>query len=372
MASEGRGTIIMQRGSLQVVMHRGRKVWRAQWRENGRGRTRILGLYKDISRDEARAILDGILSPLEQSCVRRRPVNALTLRRYVLDEYLPTKSRVWKASTRTTTEQLVKDHILAAFGGRELTSITRKELQAHLDGLAERGLSASVVGHVRWQLSAIFAMAQSDGLIAVNPESGLITPRCKAGVPKRTLSVDDVRRAELILEPRDRLMFRLAVYEGLRPGEIVGLKLGDIQPDGIHIERRVYRGLVDSPKSARSRRVVPPTQATRNLLSVYVETLFDRNNEAWLFPSEALTTPISYSNVWRRRIGPALKAAGIIGANYQVLRRTWVTHIAEAERDAAIRAKLAGHSVDVHENVYRQPDASAMKRAMRRLERLRQ
>ncbi|HOL73797.1 MAG TPA: tyrosine-type recombinase/integrase [Bryobacteraceae bacterium] len=362
----------MQRGSLQVVMHRGRKVWRAQWRENGRGRTRILGLYKDISRAEARAILDGILAPIEQSRARSRMAPAVTLRRYVLDEYLPPKSRVWKASTRLTTEQLVEDHILSAFADRELSSITRKELQAHLDGLAERGLSASVVGHVRWQLSAIFRMAQSDGLVSVNPASGLVQPRCKAGAPKRTLSVDDVRRVELILEPRDRLMFRLAVYEGLRPGEIVGLKLGDIQPDGLHIQRRVYRGTVDSPKSERSRRIVPPTEGTKNLLTLYVETLFDQSNEAWLFPSEALSTPISYSNVWRRRIGPALKAAGIAGANYQVLRRTWVTHIAQAERDATIRAKLAGHSVDVHENVYRQPDASALRKAMRRLERMRQ
>lgn len=353
-------------------MHRGRKVWRAQWREQGRGRTRILGPYKDMSRAEARAILDGILAPIEQTRARSRLAPAVTLRRYVRDEYLPTKNRVWKHSTRLTTEQLVEDHILAVFGSKELTSITRKELQAHLDGLAELGLSASVVGHVRWQLSAIFAMAQSDGLIAVNPASGLITPRCKAGDPKGTLSVDEVRRAELVLEPRDRLLFRLAVYEGLRPGEIVGLKLCDIQPDGIRIERRVYRGKVDSPKSARSRRIVPPTEGTKNLLALYVETLFDRSSEAWLFPSEALTTPVSYSNVWRRCIGPALKAAGIAGANYQVLRRTWVTHIAEAERDATIRAKLAGHSVDVHENVYRQPDASAMRKAMRRLERLRQ
>ncbi|MDW8353793.1 MAG: hypothetical protein RMK57_04610 [Bryobacterales bacterium] len=47
----------------------------------------------------------------------------------------------------------------------------------------------------------------------------------------------------------------------------------------------------------------------------------------------------------------------------------WVTHLAEAERDARIRAQIAGHGVDVHENVYRQPDAAALKRAMRRLER---
>lgn len=364
----------MQRGSLQVVTHRGRKVWRAQWREAGRVRTRILGPVKEMTRAEARAMLDAILAPLrhQEGRIARGAHGAVTLRDFVHNDYLPARSRMWKASTALTTEQLIRDHVLAAFGDRPVVTITRRELQSHLDGLAARGMSASVVGHVRWQLSAIFEMAYSDGLLALNPAAGLVTPRCKPAKSKRTLSVDDVRRAELALELRDRLIFRLAVCEGLRPGEIVGLKLGDVQEDGIHIERRIYRGAVDAPKSARSRRIVPPTEGTRRLLDAYIETLFDQTPDAWLFPSEALSTPVSYSNVWRRRIGPAMKAAGIEGANYQVLRRTWVTHIAQAERDATIRAQLAGHAVDVHENVYRQPEASALKRAMRRLERLRQ
>ena len=362
----------MQRGSLQVVVHRGRKVWRAQWRENGLGRTRILGSYKEISRAEARAMLDRILQPLEQKRGGSRNAAAITLRRFVLDEYLPTRSRVWKASTRLTTEQLVDDHILKAFGDRPIASIVRRELQDHLDALAEKGLSASVVGHVRWQLSAIFEMAHADGLVVVNPTSGLITPRCGVIAPKRILSVDEVRKAEMVLELRDRLVFRLAVYEGLRPGEIVGLKVGDVRPDGIHIDRRIYRGTVDEPKSSRSKRVVPPTAGTASMLGIYLETLFDKSPEAWLFPSESLTTPICYSNVWRRRIGPSLKNLGINGANYQSLRRTWVNHISEVERDSTVRAQLAGHTVDVSENVYRQPDTRSMQRAMRRLERLRQ
>ena len=37
----------MQRGSLKVIKNRhGVKVWRLQWRENGRGRTRILGTVR--------------------------------------------------------------------------------------------------------------------------------------------------------------------------------------------------------------------------------------------------------------------------------------------------------------------------------------
>jgi hypothetical protein len=55
-------------------------------------------------------------------------------------------------------------------------------------------------------------------------------------------------------------------------------------------------------------------------------------------------------------------------ATFQVLRRTWVTEFSAAEKDPAIRAQLAGHTVDVHENEYRQPDPVALRKVMKKLE----
>jgi integrase len=57
--------------------------------------------------------------------------------------------------------------------------------------------------------------------------------------------------------------------------------------------------------------------------------------------------------------------------NLQVLRRTWVTEFSEAERAPNVRAQLAGHSVDVHENEYRQAQPAVLKRAMRKLDKRR-
>jgi integrase len=359
----------VQRGSLQIVKDRhGVKVWRVQWRENGRGRTRILGRVSELSRAEARAELDRILSAAPGATAGRK-TSPVTLRRFVLDEYLTVRSRVWKRSTAATTDQLIRDHILEALGDRPIASISRRELQDHLDGLARAGLSASVVGHVRWQLRAIFAMAQADGLVAQNPATALLMPRCKAAPAKLTISIEVIQRAQLALELRERLFFRLAVCEGMRPGEIAALQVQDIKDDGIHIERRVYRGQIDSPKSWRSRRVVPPTPGTHTLIRAWIDLLRDRRPEAWLFPSERGITPIDPGNLWRRRIQPALKTAGVSGVNYQALRRTWVSQMAEAERDPKIRAALAGHSVDVSENEYRQPDVARLEAAMQKLHR---
>lgn len=155
----------------------------------------------------------------------------------------------------------------------------------------------------------------------------------------------------------------------MRPGEITGLQVGDFRPDGmIHIERRIYRGDLDTPKSSRSRRPIPPTKATRALLEQWLELLPNRNPSAWLFPSETGKTPLSYSNVYRRNIQPGLRQVGLGDVNFQVLRRTWVTEFGEAEHDPHVRAQLAGHGVDVHENEYRQSQPAVLKRAMRKLE----
>lgn len=359
----------MQRGSLKAIVHRGVKVWRAQWRENGRGRTRILGRYADIDRATARAELDKILSPLNTRVSSAGASQAVTLRRFVEDEYLMVKSRVWKASTRATTEQIIETHILDDLGTRSLSLITRRELQAHLDRKAADALSFSVVAHVRWQLVAIFDMARGDGLITVNPTEGLVTPKCKAAADKAVISASDVQRAQMVLPIRERLILRLAVCEGMRPGEIVGLQVRDIRADGIHIERRIYRGAVDIPKSRRSRRFIPPTETSRLLLDQWIDLQGNRGPDAWVFASEAGNTPLSYSNVYRRRIQPELAKVGLGSVNFQILRRTWVTEFSEVEKDPNVRAQLAGHSVDVHENEYRQAQPAVLKRAMRKLDR---
>jgi integrase len=236
----------VQRGSLKVIKNRrGERVWRLQWRENGRGRTRILGRYADMSRAEADAERQKILAPLNAK-TEVAPTSAVTLRRYVEDEYLTLKTRIWKASTRATTEQIVEAHILSELGSRPLASITRKELQALLDAKAESSLSFSVVGHVRWQLAAIFGMAKSDGLTSVNPAEELVIPKCKEPGEKRTIAADSIGKAEMVLAIRERLVFHFAVYQGMRPGEIVGLQLGDFRDGMIHVARRIYRTVVDT------------------------------------------------------------------------------------------------------------------------------
>jgi integrase len=193
-------------------------------------------------------------------------------------------------------------------------------------------------------------------------------PHCKEPPPKLTITADDVLRSQMALPLRERLIFRLAVCEGMRAGEIVGLKVGDVCEGIIHVDRRSYAGRIDTPKSRRSRRIIPATATTRALIAQWTELLIDQTPTAWLFPSETGATPLLYTNVLRRSIRPSLKEIGLAHATFQVLRRSWVTMFSSAEKDPAIRTQLAGHAVDVHENEYRQPDHAVLRKATRKLE----
>jgi integrase len=356
----------MQRGSLRAIKFRGVKVWRAQWREQGRGRTKILGRCVDISRGEAQTELDRIMAAVNSRAISI-PAKVDTLRQFTENEYLPQRTRHWKASTASTTEQLIQAYILRDLGARPLFQITRRELQTHLDSLADAGRSGSIVAHVRFQLQAIFAMARGDGMITINPTEGLATPRCARSPDKTVMNLADSPRARMALAIRERLIFQLALYEGMRPGEIVGLQIGDIgggAGDEIFVSRRVYAGKVDEPKTWRSRRPITLTPQTRALLHQYLVLKGDGDADAWLFPSETGKTPVDYRNVWQDRIRPALSKVGLGWLTFQILRRTWETEFDEGGTNPHTRAALAGHSVDVSENVYRQAKAEDRRRAV--------
>src|SRR5260370_3811326 len=125
----------MQRGSLKKFFDKRKRVWtwQFQWREPGfKGpRTKDLGRCSDISRAEARSGADEILQQLQGVAPTIRS-STIPLTRFVEDTYLDVKTRKWKASTRCTTEQLIRDYITTPFGNQMLHSITRKDLQSHL------------------------------------------------------------------------------------------------------------------------------------------------------------------------------------------------------------------------------------------------
>ena len=240
-------------------------------------------------------------------------------------------------------------------------------LQTVLDRKGQT-LSFSVVDHLRWDLKQIFDMAVAEGYLQRNPAALLFTPReCKRAVV-RVMTVEDVRRMFRVLDVRERLVAKLALLAGMRPGEIFGLKWSRLEADYADIRQRVYRGDVDSPKSVRSVRFAALSDGLLMSIDEWRAISLDSSPDAWVFPSEKFTTPMAKDNCWRRSFLPKLKTLGLAWANFQVMRRTHSSLLKELDVDPHVRAEQMGHTIDVNENVYTITSLSRRRDAVNTLE----
>ena len=80
---------------------------------------------------------------------------------------------------------------------------------------------------------------------------------------QKVLTAEQVGQIVAALDLREQLVVRLAIHSGMRPGEIIGLQWKHVKDDHVEVEQRIYRGKIDRPKTARSKRLValsPETQ----------------------------------------------------------------------------------------------------------------
>lgn len=340
--------------------------WISQWWEDGHRRKRTLGRVSVVPKAQARAELDAILLPINSRADAPSPTTKWG--DFVTGRYLPFYRRKWKQSSAATNEERLRVHLMPEFSSRTLGSFTRDELQDLLDQKAGQGYSYSVVAHIRWDLRQILRMAVCEGYLVRNPAELLFIPR-EAKRPEHTvMTLEEVQICFSALEPRERLIAKFAILGGLRPGEIFGLKWGHINETHAHIRQRVYRGVIDSPKTSRSVRKAALTAGVLEEVRAWKEISLDTNPDAWVFPSETGKTPLSRDNVWRRRIGPKLAAVGLGWVDFHVMRRTHATHMNEIHDDPKLVADQLGHTLDVNQNVYTRASVARRKKAVDALE----
>ena len=331
-----------QKGSLQTRKHGRHRVWVAFWWEDGERRCKMLGRFSQMSKSEAEAVLSALLREINSGSARStRPV--YTFEQYTNDVYLPFCRRTWKESTAGTSEQIIKVHLVSEFGKALLSAIRREALQDFLDEKA-LDLSESVVSHLRWFLNGIFKLALSDGLVLSNPAAELRIPKkCQPGRAMRPLTEKEVTAYLEVFDLREELIARLAIFEGLRPGEILALRWKALAEDIIRVEERVYKRVFNTPKNGKKREG-GISDGTLNLFREWAELAQDPSPDGFVFPSENLRTPLSPDNLWRRHMQPKLKVVGLERAAFQVLRKTNASLSQKAGVEPVRQTRSEGHS----------------------------
>jgi len=344
-----------------IKKQRGR--WIGMWWADGGRKSRVLGLVKEMSKTQAGAAVNRIVT---EQRAKRQANRCWLFGEFVEEVYVLYYSRKWKKSTRESTVNRIHVHLVTSFKDRELSGIRRDELQDLPDDRAKRGLSFSVVDHLRWDLRQIFEMAVGEGHVQRNSALLLFTPREAARHERRVMNLEELRRCLEVLDLRERLIVKLAIIAGMRPGEIFGLTWGRLSGTYAEIVQRVYRGDIDTPKTNQS---VRKTALSGGLAEVeaWRQLAVDTRPEVWVFPSERMT-PLSKDNCWRRHIQPRLASVGLEWANFLVMRRTHASVMKELGVDPKLVADQLGHSLDVSQNVYTRVSVEHRKGAVEQLE----
>src|SRR6266704_5243857 len=130
-----------------------------------------------------------------------------------------------KPSTRHYYRQLLDNQVLPRFRAVSLAGIDRMAVREWIAALIENGPGASRIRNAHAVLSMVLASAVDANRLAVNVAAGV------RGLPRRPehemhfLTEVQVEHLADAIDPRYRLLVLVGAYTGLRPGEILGLKV---------------------------------------------------------------------------------------------------------------------------------------------------
>lgn len=164
-------------------------------------------------------------------------------------------------STRRGYDKILRNHLRPRFGGRKINSIDWVEVELYATALLEAGLSPKSVRETLSVLAQIMKTAVKARVIRENPAAGHSMPTHR----KRT-TVLTMRQVDLLAEHTDdryRCAIWLLALAGLRPSELCGLRVMDIDFDqhtiSVNEVQMWVEGelVVKGPKTASGLRTIP-------------------------------------------------------------------------------------------------------------------
>jgi integrase len=219
-------------------------------------------------------------------------------------------------------------------------------------------LADASVRRILAPLRSCLATAKREGLIRHNPTAGTALPsrdeqhRITHGEDEledhdvRALTTEELATLLTVVSSRHRLLVRLLAATGLRIGEALALRWGDVMLDGerphVKVRRSLRHGRFKPPKSRYARRQVPiDFDLVRQLRAVHTAT--EHPGERDLVFCSGSGSPLDYSNLRRRVMMPAAQEAGVPWAGFHTLRHTCASRLFAEGRNAVQVQRWLGH-----------------------------
>lgn len=273
-------------------------------------------------------------------------------------QYLQLYKRKLAPKTRESYDQVTRLYILPAVADLQLSDITPEHVQSAINAAADRGgRQAQIVYSV---FHAVMRRAYRSRLILWNPVDAIDKPEHVQEQGKALLAADLQLTEPLI---REDLSLSLALYAGLRRGEICGLQWGDVdlQHGVLHVRRQRCRAdgqlITKSPKSRAGVRDVPIDPQLLPLL----KAAFRLRPSAWVVD----VMPEQITRRWNN-----LQRNVPMTEHYRLhdLRHTYGSRLVLDGVNLRVVQYLMGHSkIDITMRVYSHCRASDALKELRRV-----
>ena len=313
--------------------------WRVRWRQGGQHRSRTFDRKADglnfIAELRRRDQL-GTLAALDSG--------RLTLAEYVSGTWAKAYAPSLAEATRRRYANMYDKHILPELGPLALREITPDVIARwQADRLSAGGGPVAVRGALKL-LGSILQRAVEAQHIETNPVRavrGAPLPR-KAEV--RPLAPSEIERMRAAASPRDATLISVLAYAGLRPGEALALRWGDVRAKTLLVERAIALGIEKDTKTGAHRTV--------RLLAPLEADLRDWRMRTGRPPQQALIFPARKGGPWsestyrswrRNTFRRTLRAAGIERARPYDLRHSFASLLLHEGASVIKVARQLGH-----------------------------
>lgn len=158
-------------------------------------------------------------------------------------------SRTWQA------------HVVgSALGARPIRVVSRADLRGWVDGLLRSGLTAPTVRAYLTTVRRVLAVALDEERITAIPTRVRVAGETESAWTYLTPEEQERLLSCEAIPEADRCVIALALYTGLRAGELCALRLADVRPTEITVR---FGSTPSGPTKTRRTRVVPLVPAAQ-------------------------------------------------------------------------------------------------------------
>lgn len=279
-----------------------------------------------------RPVADPVVNPSDEKKPEQTVTFAEASKKFLA---LYAESRL-KPSTRSGYRVVLDGMLLPRFGELALAEIGAEAVRELDRMLVKRGARPSTRRNAQCVLRAVRRFAREIGLVDDLPA---LPPLPRVGSTVRvSLTPEEVELLRVTVPAPYRLAFELAIFAGLRAGEVRGLRWSDVDlARGVLVVRRARcRGQEAPPKSGHER--IIPLHA---MLRAALEKTNARARTGYVTGPKA-------DDPWSEfALGHAFKRystkVGITGFHFHDLRHAFVTELFRGGASAPVVQRLAGH-----------------------------